>query len=78
MRIDDRAKIDLIALIILIILLFIFRGINDSGWNNGYCSCGGKWLYQQAIGHRYETVYLYECDTCGKIQEFYKKYAEIK
>lgn len=42
-------------------------------WNNGYCDCGGKWTYQQAVGHQYTTGYLYECDKCGKTKEFDKK-----
>lgn len=41
---------------ILLALLFILRMINATGWNNGHCSCGGKWVYQQAVGHRYETT----------------------
>lgn len=68
----------LILLGIIIALLFVLRIINASGWNGGYCSCGGKWHYQQAIGHRYDTTYLYECDKCGKTKEFYSKYAEVE
>ena len=71
---DTKTEVDLIIIGVLLALLFILRMINATGWNNGYCSCGGKWIYQQAIGHRYETVYLYECDNCGKTREFYEKY----
>ena len=34
-------------------------------WNNGYCTCGGKWEYEQAVGHRGSTSYIYVCDKCG-------------
>lgn len=67
----------LITMGILIAILFVCRVVDASGWNGGYCSCGGKWRYQQAVGHRYETMYLYECDKCGKAKEFYSKYAEV-
>lgn len=60
-------------LLICLILLGVCNGFNDSKWNNGYCSCGGNWVYQQAVGHRYNTYYLYECDNCGKVYEFRKK-----
>lgn len=38
-------------------------------WNNGYCECGGHWVYEQAVGHAYSTSYLYKCDKCGKTLE---------
>ena len=38
-------------------------------WNNGYCECGGHWVYEQAVGHAYRTSYLYRCDECGKTLE---------
>ena len=69
-----KIKVDLIMIAILMVLLFIFKCINATSWNNGYCSCGGKWIYQQAIGHTYNTYYLYECDKCGKQYEFSKKW----
>lgn len=63
----------LIIIAILLVILFICHCVNADKWNDGHCSCGGNWVYQQAVGHRYETYYLYECDKCGKTQEFYKK-----
>lgn len=47
--------------------------MNDSKWNNGYCTCGGKWVYDQPIGHQCSTYFLYECDKCGKTHEFSEK-----
>ena len=62
-----------IILAILLFFLFICHAGNDSKWNYGHCPCGGNWVYDQPIGHQYETMYLYECDKCGKTYEFYKK-----
>lgn len=40
-------------------------------WNGGYHEdCGGRWMYEQAIGHRYDTDYMYVCDKCGMRHEF--------
>ena len=43
-------------------------------WNNGYCTCGGHWVYEQAVGHKYETGFLYYCDSCNNYIEVNKKY----
>ena len=56
------------------ILSEIIGSIKDTAnWNNGYHECGGEWTYQQAIGHKYSTKYLYECDKCGETYEFRRK-----
>lgn len=40
-------------------------------WNGGYHEdCGGRWKYDQAVGHRYGTDYIYICDKCGMLHEF--------
>lgn len=65
--------VHLIALGAVIAILLGIRAVNDLGWNGGYHSCGGRWVYQQAMPHNYETMFLYECDKCGKTKEFYKK-----
>jgi hypothetical protein len=76
---NEKLKTDIKALFICIALLvgiFIVDFIIDSNiWNNGtHNGCGGHWVYQQAVGHKYTTSYLYECDTCGTIYEFsYKR-----
>ena len=47
-------------------------------WNGGYHEdCGGMWKYEQAIGHRYDTDYIYVCDKCGMRHEFEKYYKEV-
>lgn len=45
------------------------REQEEKEWNNGYCECGGHWVYEQAVGHAYSTSYLYKCDKCGKTLE---------
>lgn len=72
---DTQAKLTMI--LILLAIIFILKVVNATSWNGGYCSCGGAWRYQQAIGHRFETTFLYQCDKCGKTKEFYQKYTEI-
>ena len=62
-----------IILAFLLVILFLAYVLNESHWNDGHCSCGGNWVYQQAVGHRYTTYYLYECDKCGKTYEFHEK-----
>ena len=62
--------------IIVIILLFaaMIFGVNkvsishdEKLWNDGHCDvCGGAWKYEQAIGHRSSTSYIYICEDCGK------------
>ncbi len=61
-----------IAIIVLLILRTIQIDVNrdKDKWNNGYHSCGGKWVYEQAIGHRYSTNYIYKCDKCNVREEF--------
>ena len=66
----------LIILLIGIILVFVGHSVNAGQWNDGYCSCGGRWVYQEAVGHRYSTSYIYKCDNCGKVKEFYSAYEE--
>lgn len=63
-----------IAIAILIVGWFIINMISDAQYNNGRCSCGGTFQYEQAIGHRYETRYLYICDKCGRMIEISQYY----
>ena len=42
---------------------------SDDLWNDGYCFCGGQWEYEQAVGHRWSTTYIYRCDKCGYMIE---------
>ncbi len=40
-------------------------------WNYGHCECGGTWKYEQAVGHRSSTSYIYICDKCGERIEMF-------
>lgn len=45
----------------------IDTNIASSKYNNGICeSCGGDYIYLQAVGHYIDTDYIYECNKCGK------------
>lgn len=59
-----------ILIVLLIVTLIISRGCSSARYNNGICSrCGGKYVYQQAVGHEYFTRYIYRCEKCGKVIE---------
>ena len=46
---------------------------DDKLWNNGHCDvCGGTWEYEQAVGHRSTTSYIYVCEDCGKRIELFE------
>ena len=67
----------IIVLVIAIIIIGIAVSANEGQWNDGYCSCGGRWRYQDAVGHGYNTSYIYKCDQCGKVKEFYSTHEEV-
>ena len=55
----------------LIAVIWIISSIRSSSeYNNGICKwCGGNFVYQQAVGHRHGTSYIYICDKCGHMIE---------
>lgn len=64
--------IAIIAMTLLVVALFFgayklsIRHDNEL-WNGGHCNtCGGTWKYEQAVGHRAATSYIYVCENCGK------------
>ena len=71
-----------IMIIILIVLLFVAfffcvhlasTNHDDKLWNGGHCDiCGGTWKYEQAVGHRSSTTFIYVCGNCGKRIELSK------
>ena len=74
---DNGTPSSFIAILLAIILiLLVINGIaNYNKYNNGVCSwCGGTFKYEQAVGHRYETRYLYICDKCGRSIEISQYY----
>lgn len=60
------AIIIFLILIACIIVGLIFDGKRDDKlWNDGHCpTCGAEWEYEQAVGHRYSTHYIYMCPEC--------------
>lgn len=65
----------IIPILIVIFLILLFSvGMDkaaikhdDKLWNGGHCDiCDGAWEYEQAVGHMYQTTYIYICDKCGK------------
>jgi len=58
-------------IIIGLIALFLFWNHEHDAnlWNDGRCSCGGYWQYDQAVGHKYSTSYIFRCDKCGSLIE---------
>lgn len=74
----DEGLTDTIAIIIVIVMVFaimaILQNITEKRdikkWNNGICTeCGGKYEYLEAVGHKYDTDFIYRCNQCGKIIE---------
>ena len=76
---DYLPEITGIIVIILLVAAFCF-GLyacsakhDEKLWNDGHCDvCGGTWKYEQAVGHRSATSYIYVCVGCGKRIEIYE------
>lgn len=62
-----------IAIIVGVIFLYSIavNSHDNRVWNNGHCECGGTWEYEQAVGHRSSTSYIYICDKCGERIEMF-------
>lgn len=73
---EDKSE-KLIAGIIMasIIILFIIIAViciisHKPQHSNGICTeCGGQYEFVQAVGHKFDTSYIYKCNECGKIIE---------
>lgn len=65
-----------ICILLIIILQFMASCASHNVWNNGICSCGGNYKFEQAIGHRNYTSYMYICDKCGRSIEIENYYPE--
>lgn len=83
----NKGEIDIYFLIIAIYVIFIgacfiasvfgdkYQEKKDlKMWNNGYCTCGGQWVYEQAVEHRYGTSFMYHCDNCNNYIELKERY----
>ena len=69
---EDKRE-DLIATIIMIGIATFFVGIiifYKPQHHDGICTkCGGQYEFVQAVGHKFDTSYIYKCNKCGKIIE---------
>ena len=70
---DNIPEIITIIAMVLIVVGFLFFAMKISAehdnklWNDGHCDiCGGAWKYEQAVGHKSSTSYIYICEKCGK------------
>lgn len=70
---EETAANIIITFILLLIIALAAFGIkihNSITFNDGKCSsCGGRYVYQQAVGHGTSTYYIYKCEQCGKMVE---------
>ena len=69
----------LIIGVVLFIIIFILSccaaTLSADIYNNGiHEGCGGHWVYDTAVGHRYTTNFIYQCDKCGMTVELSEKY----
>lgn len=75
--------ISIIVSVSVLVALIIFGGValinkasinhDEKLWNDGHCDvCGGTWEYEQAVGHRSSTSYIYVCEDCGKRIELFE------
>lgn len=61
----------IVPVLIVFIIFLMFSCADNVVWDNGKCSCGGNWVYDRPIGHAYSTYYIYRCDKCSKVHEFW-------
>jgi len=74
---DTQASLIFIGILILFSLLLhsCEAVLSEKTYNNGiHEGCGGHWVYETAVGHRYSTNFVYYCDKCGMTIEFVEKY----
>ena len=79
MRRNYDIQASLITIGIIILILFLSHSCSSMlsaiTYNNGiHEGCGGHWVYDTAVGHRYSTNFIYQCDKCGMTVELDEKY----
>lgn len=66
----------IIMVLLVVVLIFGFHKCSveydNELWNDGHCICGGNWEYEQAVGHRSSTSYIYVCEKCSKRIEIHE------
>ena len=63
-------KITIVPIIIIIAFVLISDTHYKTKYNNGICHCGGHLIYQEAVGNRNTTSYIFKCDECGEMSEY--------
>lgn len=59
-----------LLLILMVVVWFVESCSSSNNYNNGVCRiCGGHYEFQNAVGHKYSTDYIYKCDKCGNLIE---------
>ena len=63
-----------ICLVVTVVIAVVWYKADKNAaierYNNGIChDCGGEYKYDQAVGHYFDTTYIYKCDKCGNIVE---------
>lgn len=74
---DTQASLIFIGIAILFLFLLHSCGsvLSAMMYNNGiHEGCGGYWVYDTAVGHKYTTNFIYQCDKCGVTIELSEKY----
>ena len=73
-EIDFYVKV-VLAIIALLFISSCWDSCSDAReYNDGKCPyCGGTYVYDTAVGHRYSTNFIYICDTCGNPIELSSK-----
>ena len=69
----EKKALIIIALCIIVLGMFYACSADSSStvYNHGiHYDCGGKLIYQQAVGHKYSTSYIFKCDKCNELLEF--------
>ncbi len=76
---DMIVHVTILAIILIALGCIIAGAIEDNKiWNDGRCSCGGKWQYIESDtmvrGSNGNVTtyksYVYRCDRCGALHEF--------
>ena len=48
---------------------------DEEKWNNGYCECGEKWVFSNAVHTRNGgTIYYWHCEKCNKTIELHSQF----
>jgi hypothetical protein len=75
--IEDHKLVVALAIVIALFIgaAFLIANKEKNEWNDGQCTCGGHWVYKDAVslsnGKYVSVKYIYQCDECGKMIDQY-------